>query len=308
MGKGVVDDEHPLSVAPGRGLALQEADVVLLLGARLNWIMHFGLPPRFDAAGSLTIAAEEDVTFIPAVPTMFARWGLLPVGSRRPEHLRLALAAGAPLADEVVHRAEARLGTEIRQAYGMTEATLATINAPPDSRILGSVGRAAPDSAIRIVDETDTEQPAGTRGQILIRGGGVMQGYLDDEAATAEALHGGWMHTGDIGWLDELGRLFVVDRIKDMIIRGGNNIYPAEIEAVLNEPAWVASVAVVGRPHPVHGEEIVTSGGRVLCVTALGNTLDVALERAYAGIEMVKFSGAQYRSDIGQTVAKKGEH
>ncbi|MEO2169918.1 MAG: AMP-binding protein, partial [bacterium] len=212
------------------------------------------LPPRFDAAGSLTIAAEEGVTFIPAVPTMFARWGLLPVGSRRPEHLRLALAAGAPLADEVVHRAEARLGTEIRQAYGMTEATLATINAPPDSRILGSVGRAAPDSAIRIVDETDTEQPAGTRGQILVRGGGVMQGYLDDEAATAEALRGGWMHTGDIGWLDEQGRLFVVDRIKDMIIRGGENIYPAEIEAVLNEPAWVASVAVVGRPHPVHGE------------------------------------------------------
>ncbi|MFP6663329.1 MAG: class I adenylate-forming enzyme family protein [Deltaproteobacteria bacterium] len=215
------------------------------------------LPPRFDAAESLAIAAEEGVTFIPAVPTMFARWGVLPVDTAKPERLRLALAAGAPLADEIVHRAEARLGAEIRQAYGMTEATLATINAPSDSRVLGSVGRAAPDCAIRIVDEADVEQPEGIRGQILVRGGGVMQGYLDDETATAEALRGGWMHTGDIGWLDEQGHLFVVDRIKDMIIRGGNNIYPAEIEAVLNELPWVASVAVVGRPHPVHGEEIV---------------------------------------------------
>ena len=145
----------------------------------------------------------------------------------------------------------------MRQAYGMTEATLATIDAPPDDRVLGSVGRPASDSEIRIRDEQGPPLPAGERGEICIRGGGVMSGYLDDDQGTSSVLREGWMHTGDIGWVDLDGRLFVVDRIKDMIIRGGNNIYPAEVEAVLVEFPGVASAAVVGRPHPVHGEEIV---------------------------------------------------
>lgn len=214
------------------------------------------LTPRFDAAESLQIAIEEDVSFIPAVPTMFARWGVLAPGER-PERLHTCLAAGAPLADEIVLRAEERLGAPVRQAYGMTEATLATINAPPDPRVLGSVGLPASDSEIRILGEQGEILPDGERGEICIRGGGVMAGYIDDPAGTDQVLREGWMHTGDIGWVDPAGRLYVVDRIKDMIIRGGNNIYPAEVEAVLVEFHGVASAAVVGREHPIHGEEIV---------------------------------------------------
>ena len=214
------------------------------------------LTPRFDAAQSLQIAIEERVSFIPAVPTMFARWGVLPAGPR-PERLHTCLAAGSPIADEIVLRAEDRLGAPVRQAYGMTEATLATIDSSPQQRVLGSVGRAASDSEIRVLDKDGGALTAGERGEICIRGGGLMSGYIDDPDGTAQVLRDGWMHTGDIGWVDTDGRLFVVDRIKDMIIRGGNNIYPAEVESVLVEFPGVASAAVVGREHPVHGEEIV---------------------------------------------------
>lgn len=239
------------------------------------------LTGRFDAEASLRIACEEDVSFIPAVPTMFARWGVLPAGPR-PPRLHTSLAAGAPLADEIVSRAEARLGGEIRQAYGMTEATLATIDAPPAARKLGSVGRAAPDSEVRIVASDGTECAAGKRGEIRIRGGGVMLRYLDDDAATARALVQGWMRTGDIGWLDDDGYLHVVGRIKDMIIRGGNNIYPAELEAVLMELPEVAAAAVIGRPHETHGEDVVavlelTPGARIERAT-----LDRFAEDAFA--------------------------
>ena len=109
------------------------------------------LTPRFEAERSLQIAIEEEVSFIPAVPTMFARWGVLPAGPQ-PQHLHTCLAAGAPLSDEIVLRAEQRLGAPVRQAYGMTEATLATINAPPDDRILGSVGLAASSGGAIVVN------------------------------------------------------------------------------------------------------------------------------------------------------------
>lgn len=214
------------------------------------------LLPRFDAASSLAAMIEEEATWAPAVPTMLAAWGALPDGPR-PRRLAWCLSAGAPLADGVARRAETRLGAPVRQAYGMTEATISTLNAPPDERVLGSVGRPAPGVEVRIADGDDRPLPAGVPGQVLLRGHNLMTGYLDDPAATADALRGGWMHTGDIGRIDPEGRLFVVDRLKDMIIRGGNNVYPSEVEEALASHPAVREVAVVGRPDERLGEEIV---------------------------------------------------
>jgi long-chain acyl-CoA synthetase len=214
------------------------------------------LLPRFHPMTSLQAMIEEQITWVPAVPTMYAAWGALPPGPR-PERLRWCLASGAPLADEIARRAEARFGVEVRQAYGMTESTISTMNAPPDERVIGSVGRPAPGIEVRVVDDDERDLPTGESGQVLLRGHNLMSGYLDDPAATAEALRGGWMHSGDVGRLDAEGRLYVVDRIKDMIIRGGNNVYPSEVEAALASHPGVREVAVVGRPDAYLGEEVV---------------------------------------------------
>jgi long-chain acyl-CoA synthetase len=212
--------------------------------------------PRFDAARSLRAMREQGVTWVPAVPTMFTAWGQL-TEEPPPSTLRWALSAGAPLADETVRRAERVLGVTVRQGYGMTEATFSTINAPPDQRVLGSVGKPAWGVTLRVVDAQGQDVPTGEPGEVLVRGHNVMSGYLFDADATEQALSDGWVHSGDVGVLDDAGRLRIVDRIKDLIIRGGYNIYPSELENVLGEHETVHSVAVVGRPDAYYGEEVV---------------------------------------------------
>jgi long-chain acyl-CoA synthetase len=214
------------------------------------------LVPRFDAARTLTLMQQEEVTWLPAVPTMYAAWGDQGGGARSSK-LRWGLSAGAPLPDEVARRAELRLGAEIRQGYGLTEATFSTMNAPPDPRVLGSVGRPVWGVEVRIVDAGGADVPAGADGEVLVRGHNAMNGYLDDPDATRLVSGTGWIRTGDVGRFDEHGRLAIVDRIKDLIIRGGNNVYPAEVEAVLAEHPEIAEVAVIGRPDRYWGEEVV---------------------------------------------------
>lgn len=212
--------------------------------------------PRFDAQRCLSALAAERVTWFPGVPTMFTAIGQLE-GGAAPAHLHWALCAGAPLSDETVRRAEGVLGVEVRQGYGMTEATFSTINAPPDPRVLGSVGKPAWGVELRIVDAAGRDVADGQSGQVLVRGPNVMSGYLLDAEATAEALSDGWVHSGDVGVLDEEGRLRIVDRIKDLIIRGGYNVYPSEVENALGSHPAVHDVAVVGRPDAFYGEEVV---------------------------------------------------
>jgi long-chain acyl-CoA synthetase len=222
--------------------------------------------PRFDATRVVHALRSEEVTWFPGVPTMFTAVGQL--GSdqldiqhfsdaQRPQRLRWALCAGAPLADETVRRAEAVLGVEVRQGYGMTEATFSTMNAPPDRRVVGSVGKPAWGVELRIVDADGCDVARGQTGQVLVRGPNVMTGYLLDAEATSEALSDGWVHSGDVGLLDEEGRLRIVDRIKDLIIRGGYNVYPSEVENALGAHPDVHDVAVVGRPDAFYGEEVV---------------------------------------------------
>jgi acyl-CoA synthetase (AMP-forming)/AMP-acid ligase II len=141
----------------------------------------------------------------------------------------------------------------------MTElAPVATLLSPADHEAgrLHAAGQAAPHAEVRVVDAADAEVPAGTVGEIIVRGGHVMQGYWNAPAETAAALRGGWMHTGDGGYLDEQGYLYVVDRLKDMIVSGGENVYSAEVEnAVARHPA-VAQCAVIGVPDPEWGERV----------------------------------------------------
>ncbi|MEM8609658.1 MAG: AMP-binding protein [Myxococcota bacterium] len=212
--------------------------------------------PRFSAAKSLSLCARHGVTFLPGVPTMFVAWANLDEGDA-PPRLRWCLSAGAPLPEEVRVRAEKRLGATVRQGYGLTEATFSTINAPPDRAAPGSVGKPVAGVTVQIADAEGNPMPNGERGEVLVRGKNVMLGYLDDEEATRHVTRGGWLHTGDVGLLDDEGRLTVVDRDKDLILRGGHSIYPFEVEDALAAHPAVVDVAVVGKPDDYYGEEIV---------------------------------------------------
>lgn len=210
------------------------------------------LVERFHPQACLDFLTERQITWAPVVPTMLAAWAGLP-GDPVPS-LRWALSAGAPLPPELARRAEARLGAPVRQGYGLTEATFSTVDT---EGVPGSVGRPVWGVEVRIVGPAGEPLPAGTDGEIEVRGPNQMTGYLDDPQATADTVRDGWLSTGDIGHLDIAGRLWVVDRAKDLILRGGNNVYPAEVEAVLCRHPAVAQVAVVGRPDPYYGEEVV---------------------------------------------------
>jgi long-chain acyl-CoA synthetase len=232
--------------------------------------------PRFDPARTLAAVREEGVTWLPAVPTMFAAWAKLTAAEPVPS-LRWALCAGAPLGDDVARRAEAVLGTEVRQGYGMTEATFASMNAPPDARVHGSVGKPIWGVELRIVAADGCDVVAPASGEVLVRGHNLMSHYLLDAEATSEALKDGWVHSGDVGHLDEAGRLYIVDRIKDLVIRGGYNVYPSEVENVLGAHPGVHEVAVIGRPDEFYGEEIVA-----VIVPREGTSIEVAELHALA--------------------------
>jgi len=212
--------------------------------------------PKFSAARTLDLCSTHAITWLPAVPTMFVAWAR-DRRKQKPSALRWCMSAGAPLPEDVRLRAEERLDAPVRQGYGLTEATFTTINAPPDVGVAGSSGKPVAGVEVRIADDFGEELPPGTHGEVLIRGQNVMAGYLNDALATAHVMRGGWLHTGDIGFADEEGRLSIADRIKDLILRGGASIYPSEVENVLARHPAVDDVAVVGQPDDYYGEEIV---------------------------------------------------
>lgn len=212
---------------------------------------------RFKPSEVLRTLAHERITWFPGVPTMFHALAHEPAASL--PDLRWCLSAGAPLPREIRVRAEQSLGVPVRQGFGLTEATFSTV-CPPDERGgEDSVGRPVFGVEVRIVDEAGKTCPAGIAGEVCVRGQNVMAGYLDDEEATREAVRDGWLHSGDIGQLDEAGRLTIVDRIKDMIIRGGFNVYPAEVEAVLVKHPAIRDAAVVGVPDERYGEDVLAA-------------------------------------------------
>jgi long-chain acyl-CoA synthetase len=211
--------------------------------------------PRFVPEAVLRAIAQNRVTFFAGVPSMYAVLAATPRPAADFSAWRLCISGGAPLPVGVAEAFEARYGTPIYEGYGPTEcAPVLTVNPPFGQRKLGSVGPPIPQVELRILDERGNALPPGAVGEIVARGPNVMQGYLNRPAETAEVLRDGWYHTGDLGHADEDGYYYIVDRKTDLILVGGLNVYPREVELVLGGHPAVAEAAVIGIPDPVRGE------------------------------------------------------
>jgi long-chain acyl-CoA synthetase len=226
--------------------------VPLLLGART------AMWDRFSASTFWgTVARFEPVTFS-AVPTMLAALLHAPGADKAEMNtLRFVICGAAPLSPALFRRFEEKFGLKVLEGYGLTEGTCcSTINPFLGPRKIGSIGIPTRGQQVVIMDERGAEVADSEPGEVCVRGPNVMQGYYNRPDATGETLRDGWLRTGDVGYRDADGFFFLVDRKKDMIIRGGENIYPREIEDVLLEHAGVQGAAVIGRPDEVRGEEV----------------------------------------------------
>ncbi len=228
----------------------------------LNTSIYLGLTIRmwetFDPQAVLSAIEEEESTILYAVPTIVNR--LTMVATHNPpkrSSLRFCVSGANSLSIEVLQRFEKIFQTKIYETYGLTECSPVCVESPYGQPTRpGSIGFPLPGFQVRIVDDHDQEVPRGRIGELLVRGPAVMREYLNQPEATAEALRGGWLHTGDLARMDEDGYLYIVDRKQDLIIRGGNNVYPREIEEILNEHKDVIESAVIGVPHPDLGQEV----------------------------------------------------
>ncbi len=216
------------------------------------------LLPRFDPAKALEIIERDAVTIFEGVPTMYAAILHLPEADpAMAATLRVCVSGGASLPVEILRGFEEKFGCMILEGYGLSETSpVASFNQPGQERKPGSIGTPVEGVQMRLVDDAGQTVPAGEIGEIVIRGHNVMKGYWNKPEATAEAITDGWFRTGDMARVDSDGYYYIVDRKKDLIIRGGYNVYPREIEEVLHEHPAVAEVAVIGIPHPDLGEEV----------------------------------------------------
>jgi long-chain acyl-CoA synthetase len=226
----------------------------VLAGAMLTLI------PRFDPREVLEVIERDGVTVFTGVPTMYS--ALLDVASqaapRAARSLRTCVSGGAALPLRVLSDFENAFGCPILEGYGLSESSpVASFNHPHRPRKVGSVGTPIEGVQMRVVDLNGAEVAQGQAGEIQIRGHNVMKGYWNlPEATKATITPDGWLNTGDVGRVDEDGYFYIVDRTKDLIIRGGYNVYPREIEEVLYEHPAVAEAAIIGIPHDSLGEEI----------------------------------------------------
>jgi fatty-acyl-CoA synthase len=226
------------------------------------------LEPRFDAVRALELIRTAGITVLAVVPAMWEAMAAAPgFADADLSSITSAITGGAPCPPRLFAAYDAK-GVLIRQTYALTEACASVVILPralaathPEAAGLPSVH-----TEVRIVDEDDRDLPAGATGQILVRGPQVMAGYWDDPDASARALAGGWLHTGDLGRLDADGLLHVVDRQHDTFISGGLNVYPAEIERALTSLDGLTEVAAYGVPHDRWGETV--------AVTVWGENLD----------------------------------
>jgi O-succinylbenzoate-CoA ligase len=253
----------------------------LLAGGRVT------VAGRFSPKSFWNRVEQSGATYFSAVPTIYTMLADLPAEiTPDTSSVRFAVCGAAPASVELLDKFESRYGIPIIEGYGLSEGSCAsTLNPPPNGpRKAGTVGPPLPGQTIRIVDVNGNPVADGEAGEVLIQGPNVMRGYLNRPEETAKTLVDGWLHTGDIGRLDEDGYLVLVDRAKDMIIRGGENIYPKEIEAVVYQLPQIAEAAVVGRAHPVYGEEPV-----LFVSPSSGAALDIDQIRAHLTQSLAKY-------------------
>jgi len=219
------------------------------------------LVPRFESEAVLDAIERHRCTVFTGVPTMYFELLRADLAKRDLSSLRWGVSGGDAIPGEVIKAFEEKFpGVVILEGYGLSEtASSATFNISAEQRKVRSIGKPIWGVEIRIVDVDDQPLPPGAEnvGEIVIRGHNVMKGYYKNPEVTAEAFRGGWFHTGDLAYADEDGYLFIVDRKKDLIIRGGFNVYPLEVEDVLYTHPAITEAAVIGRPDERLGQEIV---------------------------------------------------
>ena len=246
------------------------------------------LIPRFDPRKALEIIERDRVSVFQGVPTMYnAMLNDPEASSFDTSTLVVCASGGAAMPVELMRGFEEKFGCKVLEGYGLSETSpIASFNHPDRERKAGSIGTPIDGVEMKLVDDEDHDLPAGDVGEIVIRGHNVMKGYWDRPDATADAIRDGWFHTGDMARIDDDGYFFIVDRKKDMIIRGGYNVYPREIEEVLYEHPAVREVAVVGVPHDELGEEI---GAAVALKQGAEATPDQLREHVKAQVAAYKY-------------------
>ncbi len=231
----------------------------------LNGVVSAGasvtLLPRFDPVKALEILRRDKVTMFVGVPSMYVAL-LHTVNQIGPEavegiDIRAAMSGGSPMPVEVLERFEKVFDTTIHEGYGLSETSpVVSLNQPDGIRKPGSIGTPVEGAELDIFDGQDQPVGDGEVGELVVRGKYVMKGYWRNPEATEAAIRDGWFHTGDMARRDEDGVYYIVDRKKDMILRGGYNVYPREVEEVLYQFPGVVEAAVLGVPHEHHGEEV----------------------------------------------------
>ena len=285
------------------------------LSTAMNFCIYAGwgdiLVPKPQPDPLLEAISKFKPTFAPLVPTMFI--GLLnhpKIDQADLTSIKGCFSGSAPLPLEVIRDFETKTGSTIVEGFGMTESSPVThINPFLGERKVGSIGLPIPDTQCRIVDLSDgeTDLPVGDAGELLVKGPQVMKGYLNKPEATAETLTDGWLHTGDIAKMDEEGYFYIVDRKKDMIISGGYNVYPRDIEEVFFEHPKVMEAAALGVPHPKRGEQV-----KVFVVLKEGETateqefIDYCKGKlaAYKLPTMIEFRDELPKTNVGKVLKK----
>lgn len=244
------------------------------------------LAPRFSPSEIFALAKEQQATVFAGVPTMYNFLYLLPEG--KPEDfstIRLAISGGASLPVALLHNFEQKFNVRVSEGYGLSEASPVTCFNPLDrDRKAGSIGTSINNVENRVVDVNGRQVPVGEVGELVVRGPNVMKGYYKMPEETAMAIRDGWLYTGDLAKVDEEGYFYIVDRKKDMIIVGGYNVYPREVEEVLFAHDNIVEAAVVGYPDPNFGEAV--HAYIVLKEVAATTTDDIL---AYCAQHMVKY-------------------
>ncbi len=244
--------------------------------------------PRFDAQAVLKLIQDERVTLLPAVPAMY-QFMLLEMESRKYDlsSVRLCFSGAAPLPLETIQQIETAFGAVLIEGYGLTEtACVATINPLKGTRKVGSIGPVVPGVQIRVLSEEGIELAVGADhvGEFCTKGPNVMHGYFKQPEANTECIKDGWFATGDLGYKDEDGYFFIVGRKKEMIIRGGANIYPREIEDVLLQIPQIADAAVLGVPDKFMGERV-----KAVIVLKSGENISEEQVKAYCAEHLAEY-------------------
>jgi long-chain acyl-CoA synthetase len=291
-----------LPLSHSYGLTVMNAGSILgTKGVLLRW---------FTPEGVLETIQRYRVESMAAVPTMLVHLLHYPDAGRFDTSSMRSWGSGAaPLPLEIVEPFETKFGGRILEGYGLTEASpVVSAHRFSGVRKLGSVGQPIPGVAVAILDDADRALPAGELGEVCVRGASVMRGYYRLADETARTLRGGWLHTGDMGRLDADGYLYIVERKKDLIIRGGFNVYPRDVEEVLYAHPAVAEVAVVGMRDPLMGEEVLAFVALKRGTTAEpGELIEFCQQRLakYKCPKQVRFVEALPKSPIGKILRKE---